>query len=198
MSCCRASTRPRRCPGCWPGCPTDTARSSPTTAPPTARRRSPPRTARSSCRVPQRGFGAAAHAGPARRRPTDGVVCFLDADGSLDPRQLPRVADPVRAGAADLVLGRRRPTAPRRVAGARPAGQRGARRGGCAARRRCPCTTSARCGPPAAPTCSPWACATGGSAIRWRWWCAPPGPAGGSREVDVDYAPARRRAPGRR
>jgi hypothetical protein len=37
-------------------------------------------------------------------------VCFLDADGSFDPAQLPRVVDPVAAGEADLVLGRRRPT----------------------------------------------------------------------------------------
>jgi hypothetical protein len=37
------------------------------------------------------------------------VVCFCDCDGSLDPRQLPRVAAPVLDGAADLVLGRRRP-----------------------------------------------------------------------------------------
>ncbi|MDT0276548.1 glycosyltransferase family 2 protein [Blastococcus goldschmidtiae] len=57
--------------------------------------------------VPQRGFGAAAHAG--LEAATAGVVCFCDADGSMDPAQLPRVADPVLAGAADLVLGRRRP-----------------------------------------------------------------------------------------
>ncbi|WP_433217920.1 glycosyltransferase family 2 protein [Dactylosporangium sp. CS-047395] len=55
-----------------------------------------------------RGFGAAAHAGLAAA--TADVVCFMDADGSFDPRQLPRVADPVAAGARDLVLGRRRPT----------------------------------------------------------------------------------------
>ena len=54
-----------------------------------------------------RGFGAACAAGLAAC--TDDVVCFLDADGSLDPRQLPRVVDPLLAG-ADLVLGRRRPT----------------------------------------------------------------------------------------
>lgn len=59
--------------------------------------------------VPQRGFGAAAHAG--LEAATDDVVCFCDADGSMDPGQLPRVADPVRAGEADLVLGRRRPSA---------------------------------------------------------------------------------------
>jgi glycosyltransferase involved in cell wall biosynthesis len=55
-----------------------------------------------------RGFGAAAHTGLAAA--TSDVVCFIDADGSLDPAQLPRVADPVLAGEADLVLGRRRPT----------------------------------------------------------------------------------------
>jgi len=59
--------------------------------------------------VPDRGFGAAAHAGLLAA--TADVVCFLDADGSFNPAQLPRVVDPVRAGAADLVLGRRRPTA---------------------------------------------------------------------------------------
>jgi len=57
--------------------------------------------------VPQRGFGAAAHAGLLAA--TAHVVCFMDADASLDPRQLHRVADPVTAGRADLVLGRRRP-----------------------------------------------------------------------------------------
>ena len=59
--------------------------------------------------VPQRGFGAAAHAG--LEAATDGVVCFCDADASMDPAQLPRVADPVLTGGADLVLGRRRPPA---------------------------------------------------------------------------------------
>jgi glycosyltransferase involved in cell wall biosynthesis len=58
--------------------------------------------------VPQRGFGAAAHAG--LQAATADVVCFCDADGSMDPAQLPRVAGPVLAGEADLVLGRRRPT----------------------------------------------------------------------------------------
>ena len=51
-----------------------------------------------------RGFGAAAHAGLTAC--TDDVVCFLDADGSLDPQQLPRVVDALAD--ADLVLGRRR------------------------------------------------------------------------------------------
>jgi hypothetical protein len=60
--------------------------------------------------VPQRGFGAAVHAGILAADPADGVVCAVDADGSFDPAQLPRVADPVRRDEADLVLGRRRPT----------------------------------------------------------------------------------------
>jgi glycosyltransferase involved in cell wall biosynthesis len=55
-----------------------------------------------------RGFGAAAHAGLVAA--TAEVVCFMDADGSLDPADLPAVAGPVLAGDADLVLGRRRPT----------------------------------------------------------------------------------------
>jgi glycosyltransferase involved in cell wall biosynthesis len=53
------------------------------------------------------GFGAAAHAGLLAAEAD--IVCFLDADGSLDPRQLPLVTDPLSTG-ADLVLGRRRPT----------------------------------------------------------------------------------------
>ena len=54
-----------------------------------------------------RGFGAAAHAGLLAA--TSDVVCFMDADGSLDPQDLPAVAGPVSRGEADLVLGRRRP-----------------------------------------------------------------------------------------
>ena len=55
----------------------------------------------------RRGFGAACHAGLLAA--TADVVAFMHADGSLDPRQLDRVLDPLREG-ADLVLGRRRPT----------------------------------------------------------------------------------------
>ena len=57
---------------------------------------------------PRRGFGAACAAGLAAA--TAPVVAFCDADGSLDPGDLPAVAGPVAAGAADLVLGARRPT----------------------------------------------------------------------------------------
>jgi glycosyltransferase A (GT-A) superfamily protein (DUF2064 family) len=59
-------------------------------------------------RESRRGFGAACHAGLLAA--TAELVCFMDCDGSLDPAQLPRVAAPVAAGAADLVLGRRHPT----------------------------------------------------------------------------------------
>ena len=61
--------------------------------------------------VPQAGYGAAVHAGIVAADPADGVVCVLDADGSFDPAELPLVAEPVRAGLADLAVGRRRPTA---------------------------------------------------------------------------------------
>jgi glycosyltransferase involved in cell wall biosynthesis len=54
---------------------------------------------------PQRGFGAACWAG--LRAADADVVCFMDCDASFDPRQLPRVADPVADGRADLVLGAR-------------------------------------------------------------------------------------------
>jgi len=55
----------------------------------------------------RRGFGAAVHAGLLAAE-TD-LIAVLDADGSLDPADLPRLAAPVLAGDADLVLGRRRP-----------------------------------------------------------------------------------------
>lgn len=54
---------------------------------------------------PQKGFGAACFAGLTASG--SDIVCFMDCDGSLDPAELPLVTDPVRAGAADLVLGTR-------------------------------------------------------------------------------------------
>jgi glycosyltransferase involved in cell wall biosynthesis len=54
---------------------------------------------------PRRGFGAACHAGLACAEAD--VVCFMDCDGSLDPRDLPRLVAPVAGGRADLVLGAR-------------------------------------------------------------------------------------------
>jgi glycosyltransferase involved in cell wall biosynthesis len=53
----------------------------------------------------QRGYGAACHAGLLAA--TSDVVCVMDADASLDPRDLPWVARTVVEGSADLVLGRR-------------------------------------------------------------------------------------------
>jgi glycosyltransferase involved in cell wall biosynthesis len=73
---------------------------------------------------PVRGFGAACWAGLLAAEPEDGVVCFMDGDGSLDPSDLVGVAAPVLAGHSDLVLGARRPTA----AGAWPAHARMANR----------------------------------------------------------------------
>lgn len=59
---------------------------------------------------PARGFGAACWAGLVQADAADGVVCFMDGDGSLDPADLVRVAGPVLDNTADLVLGARRPT----------------------------------------------------------------------------------------
>jgi glycosyltransferase involved in cell wall biosynthesis len=57
---------------------------------------------------PRRGFGAAAHAGLTAA--TAPIVAFCDADGSMDPAELPRLVQWIELGSADLVLGRRRPT----------------------------------------------------------------------------------------
>jgi glycosyltransferase involved in cell wall biosynthesis len=57
--------------------------------------------------APQRGYGAACHAGLSAANAS--VVAVMDADGSLDPQQLDRVVAPVLGRIADLVIGRRRP-----------------------------------------------------------------------------------------
>jgi glycosyltransferase involved in cell wall biosynthesis len=58
----------------------------------------------------RRGYGQACLTalGEVRRRaaPED-IVCFLDADFSDDPSELPEVIAPIQAGAADLVIGSR-------------------------------------------------------------------------------------------
>jgi len=59
--------------------------------------------------VPQRGFGAACHAGLLAA--TSEIVCIMDADGSFDPADLEIVSEPVRYGRTDLMLGRRAPQA---------------------------------------------------------------------------------------
>lgn len=55
----------------------------------------------------RRGFGAAVHAGVTAA--TAELVAVCDADASLDPKDLARLAAPVLAHGADLVLGRRLP-----------------------------------------------------------------------------------------
>lgn len=136
--------------------------------------------------VPQRGFGAAAHAG--LEAATDDVVCFCDADASLDPAQLPRVTGPVLAGEADLVLGRRRPTA----SGAWPLHARAANAAVCVLLRRRTGVVLRDVGPMRAARRDallsldisdrrfgyPLEMVTRAAAVRWR-----------VREVDVDYAP---------
>jgi glycosyltransferase involved in cell wall biosynthesis len=65
--------------------------------------------ARAGARVihePQRGFGSACFAGLAAS--TTELVCFMDADGSLDPQELALVSDPVLRGELQLCLGARR------------------------------------------------------------------------------------------
>jgi len=58
--------------------------------------------------VPQRGFGAACHAGLLAA--SSEIVCVMDADGSFDPLDLEIVTGPVRDDSIDLMLGRRAPT----------------------------------------------------------------------------------------
>jgi glycosyltransferase involved in cell wall biosynthesis len=56
---------------------------------------------------PRKGYGAAVHTG--LEHASSDIVCFLDADGSLDPRQLPGLVGPVLNGVADMAVGRRVP-----------------------------------------------------------------------------------------
>ncbi len=59
---------------------------------------------------PRRGFGAACFAGLTAAE--SDIVCFMDADGSLDPGDLHLVTDPIDlAGTPRIVLGARRPEA---------------------------------------------------------------------------------------
>ena len=58
-------------------------------------------------REARRGYGAAVHAG--LERSDADIVCFLDADGSLDPAELTGLVELVRSGAARLAAGRRVP-----------------------------------------------------------------------------------------
>jgi glycosyltransferase involved in cell wall biosynthesis len=55
----------------------------------------------------RKGYGAAVHTG--LEHATSNIVCFLDADGSLDPGELPKMVALVESGAAMLTVGRRVP-----------------------------------------------------------------------------------------
>ncbi len=57
---------------------------------------------------PRRGFGSAVHAGIAAS--TAELVAICDGDASLDPQDLPALVALIESGAAELALGRRRPT----------------------------------------------------------------------------------------
>ena len=76
-----------------------------TTGPTTGRRRSPLTSGAQVIHEDRRGFGSACAAGLAASE--GDVVCFMDADGSLDPAELPLVVDPVLRGESDLTLGAR-------------------------------------------------------------------------------------------
>jgi dTDP-L-rhamnose 4-epimerase len=56
--------------------------------------------------APIRGYGSACEVG--LRRSAAEVVVMMDCDGSIDPRDLPGLVEPVIAGEVDLVIGRRR------------------------------------------------------------------------------------------
>ncbi len=133
-----------------------------------------------------RGFGAAAHAGLAAARAD--VVCFLDADGSLDPRQLPRVV-------AGILAGSGRPRSwPTPADGAEPGRSTPGwatppSPGGCAGWSAPRSGISVRCGPPVAAPCWSWTSWTVGSATPLEM-VVKAGRAGWRvSEVDVDYAP---------
>jgi glycosyltransferase involved in cell wall biosynthesis len=56
--------------------------------------------------APVRGYGSACEVG--LRHSTAEVVVMMDCDGSIDPRDLPDLVEPVTTGQVDLVVGRRR------------------------------------------------------------------------------------------
>src|SRR5919197_851258 len=85
---------------------------------------SPEVAARFGARVvhePRKGYGAAVHTG--LERAESEIVCFLDADGSLDPGELPDLVRLVAGGRATLAVGRRGAGPPGAPAGAPPPGE---------------------------------------------------------------------------
>jgi glycosyltransferase involved in cell wall biosynthesis len=55
----------------------------------------------------KKGYGAAVHTG--LEAATSDIVCFIDADDSLDPGELPQLVNAILAGHTDLAVGRRIP-----------------------------------------------------------------------------------------
>ena len=55
----------------------------------------------------KKGYGAAVHTG--LEHATADIVCFLDADGSLDGGELPKLVEPIAGGTANLAVGARVP-----------------------------------------------------------------------------------------
>jgi glycosyltransferase involved in cell wall biosynthesis len=55
---------------------------------------------------PRRGYGSACMAGVQAAAAAD-ILVFLDADGSFDATDIPRLVNPIEAGEAELVLGSR-------------------------------------------------------------------------------------------
>ena len=59
-------------------------------------------------REPRRGYGAACSAGVRTAQSVSAeTIVFLDADRSFEPREMPRLLEPLRKGEADMVLGSR-------------------------------------------------------------------------------------------
>jgi glycosyltransferase involved in cell wall biosynthesis len=56
---------------------------------------------------PEGGYGQACLAGMAALGPAIEIVAFMDADGSDDPSELPKLIAPIARGEADLVIGSR-------------------------------------------------------------------------------------------
>jgi glycosyltransferase involved in cell wall biosynthesis len=57
--------------------------------------------------VEERGYGAACAGALAQVLPDVDTIIFMDADGSDDPAEIPRLVEPIAAGRADLVIGSR-------------------------------------------------------------------------------------------
>src|SRR5918999_280929 len=168
--------RRRHCPGCCPGCRTASGRSWPTTVPPTARRTSLPVMARWSSR--RRSAASAPPVMPAwARPPARSCASWTPTARWIRPscpqwsRRCPQEPAWCSAGGGlpPRAPGRPMPGSATRSWPGRSTGGPG--RG---------CATSARCARPGAPTCSRSNWPIAGSAIRWRWCCAPHTAAGRS------------------